>query len=78
MQVLKLVEYRKKANLTQYQVSTALNVSQSYYSRLEKGKGFPDAKQILQLCEIFNCTPNDLFGIKGVHMVAVSDLKDIK
>ena len=78
MSLLKLLEYRKNANLTQADVSQLLNVSQSYYSRLEKGKHFPDAKQILQLCDIFECTPNDLFGIKGVHKVAVTSLKEVK
>ncbi|CCV63766.1 hypothetical protein, phage-related [Alteracholeplasma palmae J233] len=76
MNVLKLVEYRKKANMTQFEVSKVLNVSQSYYSRLEKGKNFPDAQQIIQLCKIFKCTPNDLFGVHGVYEVAFSGLID--
>lgn len=74
MQVLKLEEYRKKAKMTQLYVSQALEVSQSYYSRLEKGKNFPDAKQIIKLCHIFKCTPNDLFGVQGTYEVAFSGL----
>lgn len=64
MEQLKLKEYRMKNNMTQEDVSKVLNVSQSYYSRLEKGKNFPDSKQIIKLCQIFGCTPNDLFGYK--------------
>lgn len=64
MEQLKLKEYRMKNNMTQEDVSKILNVSQSYYSRLEKGKNFPDSKQIIKLCKIFGCTPNDLFGYK--------------
>ena len=78
MQVLRLKEFRIKADMSQREIAVALNISQPYYWSWEQGQSMPDAKQILQLCEIFNCTPNDLFGIKGVHMVAVSDLKDIK
>lgn len=61
MKVLLLKEYRIKSNLTQLDVSKYLDVSQSYYSRLEKGKALADSKQILQLCEVFGCSPNDLF-----------------
>lgn len=74
MNILKLKEYRKKAKLTQFQVSQLLNVTQSHYSRWEKGNRIPDASQILELCKIFDCTPNDLFGIRGVYEVTTKDL----
>lgn len=64
--------------MTQRDVAEALNTPQSNYWKWEKGISMPDARQILQLCDIFNCTPNDLFGIKGVHTVAISDIKGIK
>lgn len=67
MNILKLKKYREKANLTQLELSKMLNVTQSHYSRWENGSRIPDAKQILKLCEVLSCSPNDLFGFRGVH-----------
>lgn len=67
--VLRLREYREMNNMSQRDVSDLINTPQSNYWKWENGKSLPDAKQILQLCEIFNCSPNDLFGFKGVHAV---------
>lgn len=69
MQKLKLRDYRKNASMTQKQVAELMNVTQSAYSLWELGKRVPDANQILRLCHIFKCTPNDLFGIPGVLQV---------
>lgn len=75
MKVLNLKEYRKKLKMSQIEVSELLGVSQSYYSYWELGKRLPDAKQILQLCDIFKCSPNDLFGFRGVHIVVGEKLR---
>lgn len=74
MKKLKLKEFREKANMTQADVAAAMNISQSYYSRFELGKALPDAEQIIKLCEIFSCTPNDLFGVAGAMEVAFGPL----
>lgn len=76
MKVLKLRELRINANLTQTDVAESLNVTQSHYSRWENGTRLPDAKQILQLCDIFDCSPNDLFGFRGVHIVVGEQIRD--
>lgn len=74
MESLKLKEYRLKSKLNQIQVAECLSVSQSMYSRFEKGKSLPNSKQIIDLCKLFNCTPNDLFGIQGAMTVALDPL----
>lgn len=76
MKVLKLREYRESLKMSQRDVASAMNITQAYYWKWENGKGLPDAKQILQLCDIFNCSPNDLFGFKGLHSVVVSKTRD--
>lgn len=76
MKTLKLEEFREAAKLSQREVARMLDIAHSYYWKWEKGKSFPNAKQIMKLCDIFNCTPNDLFGIKGVHAVKISELKN--
>lgn len=71
MKQLKLKEYRKKAGLTQTDVANALNITQPGYSLWELGKRDPNVHQILELCKLFDCTPNDLFGIVGALQVAI-------
>ena len=60
--------------MTQKEVAERLFITQSAYSLWELGKRMPDAKQILNLSELFGCTPNDLFGIKGALSVIVDPL----
>lgn len=74
MNILFLREFRKNAKLTQTEVSEVLKISQAQYSRLENGTSLPDAKQILKLAQLFGCTPNDLFGIKGALAVIIDPL----
>ena len=74
METLRLKEHRLKLNMSQRDVSNQMNITQAYYWKWEKGKTFPNAKQILQLCSIFKCTPNDLFGFKGDFSVIMDKL----
>jgi len=76
MDNLKLKEFREANKLSQREIANKLNMTQANYWLWEKGKSFPNAKQIVELCTIFKCTPNDLFGIKGVHAVKISELKN--
>lgn len=76
MSVLKLKQYRESAQMSQRDIAEVLNMTQANYWRLEKGVSIPNAKQILQLCKIFNCTPNDLFGIRGVYEIATMNWDD--
>ena len=65
MTQLRLKEFRKKARMTQSDVANILNITQAQYSRLEIGKSLPNSNQIIKLCKIFKCTPNDIFGVRG-------------
>lgn len=73
-QILKLKEFRVILRLNQRELAKLMNMSQANYQRLESGISQPNAKQILKFCEILKCTPNDLFGIKGIHSVWMDDL----
>lgn len=74
MSDLLLKDFRVKNRLLQREVADVLNVTQSHYHKLESGKSLPNSAQILQLCELFRCTPNDLFGFRGVHTVVAAEL----
>lgn len=77
MKKLLLRDFRLKSDLLQREVADYLAVSQAHYHKLETGKSFPNSNQILKLCEIFRCTPNDLFGIHGVYEVAMDELDQV-
>ena len=68
-QIDTLREYRKKLKLTQSDVAKELNITQGQLSLFELGKSLLNANQILVLCELFKCSPNDLLGFRGVHTV---------
>jgi DNA-binding XRE family transcriptional regulator len=74
MSHLLLKEFRDHSGLNQREIALLLNTSQAHYHRLETGKSLPNSKQILKLCEIFKCSPNDLFGFRGVHTVSMAEL----
>lgn len=74
MNVLRLKEFRTKAKLKQIDVADALGITQSGYSLLELGKRVADANQIIIMCELFKCSPNDLYGFKGAMSVAIDPL----
>lgn len=76
MEYLKLKDFRNKARLSQRELAELLQMTQANYWLWEKGKSFPNAKQIIKLCEIFKCTPNDLFGFRGVHEVVGQVIDD--
>lgn len=75
MERLRLKEHRETLKLSQSEVAEMFGLTQQAYSRWEKGLSFPNAQQIIKLCDIFKCTPNELFGIKGVIKVTHADLR---
>lgn len=76
MSVLQLKDYRLKAKMSQRDVAEALNISQPSYWAWEKGNSFPSGESILKLCELFQCSPNDLFNFKSVHSIVVAKLEN--
>lgn len=74
MNELRLKELRLKSSMFQTEVAALLHTSQSHYQRLESGKTYPNSKQILRLCEIFKCTPNEIFGFHGKYKVSMDQL----
>lgn len=72
MNVLK--DYRTKFKYSQREIASIMGMSQANYQRLECGKSLLNAKQILFLCELYKCTPNDLLGFRGVHTVVMGKI----
>jgi len=73
--LVKLKEFRTSNGLNQREIAKKLNMSQTNYCKLETGKSQPNAKQILTFCSLFQCSPNDLFGFRGVHTIVADELE---
>ena len=74
MTVLKLKKYRELSKLSQREIAVLLDIAQAHYWNWEKGLSLPNAKQIIKLCQIFQCSPNDLFGFTGVYIVTSEEV----
>lgn len=58
-----LQNLRKINNLSQEELAEKLNVSRQAVSKWESGSGFPETEKIITICEIFNCSMDEL--VKG-------------
>ena len=56
----KLVNLRKKNNFSQETLAEKLNVSRQAVSKWESGSTYPDMEKMLLLCNILNCTLEEL------------------
>lgn len=58
-----LKQARKAKGFTQKEVAKKLLMTQQQYSRFENGVFELNYSQIVFLCNLYDITPNDLFGI---------------
>lgn len=56
----KLPKLRKENNLSQEQLADRLGVSRQAVSKWELGHSYPDMDKMIQMCNILNCTLDDL------------------
>lgn len=55
---------RKLQGITLEQVGNRLGTSKEFIFQLEKGLRVPNISQLLVICEVLHCTPNDILGFK--------------
>lgn len=55
---------RKDKGMTQAAVAKVLHMTQQQYSRFENGVFELNYRQIVELCELFDVTPNALFDVE--------------
>ncbi|CCV63764.1 putative transcriptional regulator [Alteracholeplasma palmae J233] len=68
-----LKELRAKLKLTQTDVANFLGITQTQYSLHETGKSILNANQILKLCELYKCSPNELLGWRGIYETSTKE-----
>ena len=58
-----LQNLRKIKNMSQEELAEKLNVSRQAVSKWESGNGYPETEKIISICEIFDCSMDEL--VKG-------------
>lgn len=70
----KLIEKRKKLNITQSELSNKINIKQSTISDYEKGKILPSLEVLIKMCNLFDCSSDELLEIKLNPINAIDNL----
>ena len=60
----KLIKLRKKNGFSQEDLANKLNVSRQSVSKWESNNTYPETDKIVQICNIFNCSMDDLINDK--------------
>ena len=63
-----IAECRKKANLTQVQLSEKLGITDKAISKWERGVAMPDTSIMLELCDILGISVNELLSGEKINM----------
>ncbi len=58
-----LQNLRKIKNMSQEQLAEKLEVSRQSVSKWESGNGYPETEKLITICEIFDCSMDNL--LKG-------------
>ena len=58
---MNIKELREKANVTQKELASALNIGQSAVAMWETGVSMPRAELLPKIASVLNCTVDDLF-----------------
>ena len=67
----KLIQLRKKNGLSQEELAAKLNVSRQSVSKWESNNTYPETDKIVQICNIFDCTMDDLINENIKDITAV-------
>ena len=66
-------DLRKQKGITQEQLATALNVSQSTITSWENGKRRPDISLLPSIAAYFGVSINDIYGDEGKYENSIDD-----
>lgn len=65
--MLHIKRLRCERGITQRGLAKAIGRSYVTIQSWEKGVSYPNAESIVDMCHLFGCTPNDLFGWHEEH-----------
>lgn len=61
----RIAEYRKLHHLTQKEVSEKLDIGELYYGQIERGERRLSLAKLIDVCEFYNITLNDIIPLTG-------------
>lgn len=67
----KLIALRKRRGLSQEELAEKLNVSRQSVSKWESNNTYPETEKIVQICNLFNCSMDDLINDKVIDIEQV-------
>lgn len=69
---------RKRDSITQEQLAEKLDVSRQSVSKWESDTSYPEMDKLIQLCQIFHCTIDELVqgNIRDIHVESKTDYDD--
>lgn len=59
---LMISRYREQRGLTQKELAAAIGKSARSIQQWESGDFYPTAKDVVNICTVLNCSPNELFA----------------
>ncbi len=71
-----LQNLRKQHNLSQEELADKINVSRQSISKWESGAAIPEMDKIVTLCEVFDCTMDEL--VRGTNLKTTCANSDLK
>ena len=63
-----LAKMRKELGMSQEELANMLNVSRQAVSKWESNSSYPETDKIVALCKIFNCSMDELIGLKHTEV----------
>ena len=74
---IRISEFRSRNDLTQIQLANLINRSHRTIQSWESGKSYPNAEDVVHMCDIFGCDPNTLLGFAS-HPISADEWKLLK
>lgn len=67
----------KKSDMTRDEIAKKLFISKSSLNKYAEGKVDPSFEMLLRICDILECTPNDIFGIETKNNMSKEEYNEL-
>ncbi|MBO5967596.1 MAG: helix-turn-helix transcriptional regulator [Clostridia bacterium] len=74
----RIAQFRKKKNMTQFELADALGISFQAVSNWERGNSMPDISRLSELAELFDVSIDDILGKKNQVVIDAARGEDVK
>ena len=74
----RIAQFRKKKNMTQFELADALGISFQAVSNWERGNSMPDISRLSELAELFDVSVDDIIGKENQVVLDAARGEDVK